>query len=636
MNSKTLNPKPQTRLLFQSTILIVTFTILLSASQAWVLANIEVTSPKAISTAPVSLDTSTTRYSELQQSSLESFNRNPFLNIVPNTDGTEIIFSTEGPQRLNGEVFAHTVGPHEANPTGSMGSWTMPYSTTTQSHIKILPFLSNQSAHIGRVNITSTAGLDTDEVVYQRIFVPNQPPEPLDSVDTFFQVDLINPGTIGNIAAVVATNVAQPGPIPHGHALIGNSYSVRVGGSIISTTLPMALQMSYAETLPSQVSPHTLDIFFWHPSQARWIPQNASFSLDKDLLLTNIKFFGTYAILSKPEWVSDLTFVDNPANEIIETAENIVRRGPTDATFLRLSERPGVGHAVTIPITPVFGLENWDTLYFSSTEPLSTALSIDLLDINQELLIADVQSGQSITSIITDDYPSLRVRVNMTSTADSTSPQLHGWKVTWQPPRPVTIQAGSGSVELGNVITVPIQLVDSPPVGLGAATIELLYEPTYLEVTGCNVVGDGSGSTFCNIEPTVPEGERNQVRFNLIASTPLTQATTLAEVTFHVVGWTADGATLELSPVLVTEHSGQLLPIQVQNGIISMTTQPTGDVNCDERVDGDDVSLIRLYDVGLAEDATSCPPGDGQIFFPECDITVDSLCDLRDALELSE
>ncbi|MEM7280637.1 MAG: hypothetical protein AAF438_03235, partial [Pseudomonadota bacterium] len=27
----------------------------------------------------------------------------------------------------------------------------------------------------------------------------------------------------------------------------------------------------------------------------------------------------------------------------------------------------------------------------------------------------------------------------------------------------------------------------------------------------------------------------------------------------------------------------------------------TGDVNCDERVDGDDVSLIRLYDVGFRE-----------------------------------
>lgn len=206
-------------------------------------------------------------------------------------------------------------------------------------------------------------------------------------------------------------------------------------------------------------------------------------------------------------------------------------------------------------------------------------------------------------------------------------------------------------VELRGTITVPIILVHAASPGLSAATIDVGYDPTQIQIAGCEVVAPSLRDGDCNrntavsstnsqlrrrtIHSDIVNVTNGQIRFNLITSVPITQSeTTLAELTVRPLTSQTTTVTLNIDVKVATEESGEPLSVEVEAGAIPRTSFPRGDVNCDGKADHTDVKTILAYDVGRAPSSANCPPPRATIFLPQCDLNGDTNCDSSDALRI--
>lgn len=204
-------------------------------------------------------------------------------------------------------------------------------------------------------------------------------------------------------------------------------------------------------------------------------------------------------------------------------------------------------------------------------------------------------------------------------------------------------------MELRGTITIPIVLVHSASPGLSAATIDVSYDPTQIQITGCKVVVPGLRDGDCNRVTAVNETSsqmrrrsihsedisvtNGQVRFSLVTNVPITQSeTTLAELTVRPIARQTTTVTLGVDVRVATEASGEPLPVEIKAEAVPLTSMPRGDVNCDGKADRTDVKEILAYDVRRVPASTNCPPPRATIYLAQCDRNSDTLCDSRDAL----
>lgn len=554
-----------------------------------------------------------------------------FLHIVPNSDGNEITISMEETGKLDGVVYAN-VG---IGPTGSKRGWTMPYSDTKKSHIQTIPFALGAAPIAGSVNITSTQGLASPDVQFNGVAVPARSLNAIWSEDQ--QVEL-TPATTTTIPVdtyvVVVTNIGQPGPLPADHQLIGHSYSMRAAGDLIRT--PQGMNLVWLLNTPAfaGVDPHTLDIFFWAGEPDGWVPLQAELALEVNRLYTQTDLFGTYAVLAKPAWQAQLATLDSV---LATPQQNLAITQINGRSALGLVDQPGSDQAISQRIAPRLGLQRWGTVTFSATlGPPATQLTVDVLDQNQELLLANVSSGQSLAALDPQAHPALHLRANFTATVANATPGLYSWQVTWQPPQPVLLSAGNGHVELGKIITVPLTLASPPGVTVRGITLDAYYDPARLQVVGCqlHLVQGAPGS--CNAQYDIDQINPDRVRLSLLTSTTVTTPVTLAELSLRAVGAVVSPTELVLTNIMAVDPAGALLPTLAQTGQITITAAATGDVNCDSTVDRTDVDLMFAYIVQLQLGGPLCPPSTGSIFLPQCDVNRDNVCDLRDVLVIAQ
>lgn len=548
----------------------------------------------------------------------------PFLNIVPSADGSEVVISTPDNEHLPGLVFANVIGP-----TGDKKSWTMPYSKTVQSHIVSVPAFSPTKTEKGSVNITSTAGLNSANIQFNRAYVKAELGASTESVDSRIKLELINPNTLNtNTYMVVTTNRTQPGPLlPTNLAMLGFSYSIRAAGQLSQTSQPMILTFLYGEVLQG-ADPRTLNIYHWEPSETRWRPLDASLSLRNQALSAETKRFGTFALMSEPAWATTFSNLES-----LGSVKNLLRAGPPTARVLALAQMPGVGSGLSIPITPTFGVESWGALYYTATmNAPTTTLTVDVLGVDDnEPLLSNVASGQSLAGIDAGLHPALRLRVHMSSTLAGASPALSAWRVTWQPPRPAVLSIGNADIELGSVVTVPVDLLEAPSGGLRGAAVEVQYDPAVLQPVQCNITAPSRVTPVCNLRYAADGSLPHSVRFNLIAAPVITTSTQLAMIRFSTVGWAERNTQLELGSMLLTHPNGEPVAVVALPGRLTFTSKPEGDVDCNEQVDENDARQILEYDAGVRQQAMTCPPPADALFLPQCDVTGDGACDLRDA-----
>jgi hypothetical protein len=98
-----------------------------------------------------------------------------------------------------------------------------------------------------------------------------------------------------------------------------------------------------------------------------------------------------------------------------------------------LASTPGNGFIVSKLITPTTTFVNWNNLIFShAADPPTTTLTVDVLNSVGQVVLADVTSGDDLSVLDPTQYPSLKLRANMASTAAGQTPTLASWQLAWQ------------------------------------------------------------------------------------------------------------------------------------------------------------------------------------------------------------
>jgi hypothetical protein len=354
----------------------------------------------------------------------------PFLDIVPSQDGTELFISAGGVGELGGTVFANIgIGPGH-----DKGGYTMTYSGTIQSYITTAPGFTPEVDTYGPLSITTTLGLNTGEVEFNRAYVPASTTETINSIDGSLQLALVSTDTFPSEAyVVVVPSYAPPGPPPLGHRLVGCAYSVRASGARLVADRPMDLRLFYNETTLAGADRHTLAIFVWDVFNKHWDNLGGRLSYDqidstRNYLSVVTPHFGTYALMATPTWRDE--FWDY---EGLSAWSDVTLRSTGGDFELALNSDKTSGWAISDPITPTTPFEAWHSLAFTASIPSpTTTLRVDLLAPDNTPVLTGVTSGADLSSLDAASYPTLKLRANLASTAAGETPALDEWRLTWQ------------------------------------------------------------------------------------------------------------------------------------------------------------------------------------------------------------
>jgi hypothetical protein len=312
----------------------------------------------------------------------------------------------------------------------------MSYSETVQSYVATAVGLSPNEYEEGSISITTTLGLDSGWVGFERPYVPIPMPEPevISLAGGHFYLSLISPDTVPfdvYIAAVPSYGDALPGPLPLGCRLIGSAYTVRASGALTNTERPMLLRIYYGENPLFDGDPHTLAILAWDASNKRWDNLGATLSSATECLSVATRRFTTYALVATPAWRDAF---DDSSGMDLSQLDNVTRGGMPGNWQWILSNTPGSGKAVSRLITPTIGFANWGSLTFTySADPPTTTLAVDVLSLDGSEVLTDVASDTNLASVVDPaQHPSLRLRANMSSTVAGETPALEEWQLAWQ------------------------------------------------------------------------------------------------------------------------------------------------------------------------------------------------------------
>lgn len=192
---------------------------------------------------------------------------------------------------------------------------------------------------------------------------------------------------------------------------------------------------------------------------------------------------------------------------------------------------------------------------------------------------------------------------------------------------PATVRVGSGMVASGGSIDVSLEALDMPVGGLGAATVDVVYDSSVVTVTGCEDDPDGVfSSSLCNIN-FAP----NTIRLTALSTSGLSADSVLADITFSgTPGSAGDSSALDVSVETFTEPSGTPIPTIEEDGLLEIGNG--GDVTCDGTSNAVDALFILQYVVGTRDAADSCPLPPGTLDESGCDVSGDSTCNTVDAL----
>jgi uncharacterized repeat protein (TIGR01451 family) len=194
------------------------------------------------------------------------------------------------------------------------------------------------------------------------------------------------------------------------------------------------------------------------------------------------------------------------------------------------------------------------------------------------------------------------------------------------------VRTGSARVAPGASVTIPVQAIGVPLPGLGAATIEIRYDPAILDATACSV-NTTSFSGVCNPNYDNDGVNPDSVRFTVASVSGASGDSLLANVTFLAKGAAGSSSALDVVIVTFTDPSGNPIPAKDEDGQVTLGVP--GDVSCDSQRNVVDAMFILQYDVGLRSASNQCPlpaAPPPTLFLPGCDVSGDGQCNVIDAL----
>ena len=347
----------------------------------------------------------------------------PFVDVVPSQDGTALFISVDG---------LESCGTICVNTDEEPGIWPDhgQRCCTTLPCVITLVGLTPRTDVTVSFGITSTLGLEmqADSV---RAYVPASTARTMRSLDGNVQLTLVSTDTIPFDTYVAATtNHRPPGPAPLGHRFAGSTYSVRAAGALLVTGEPMSLRLYYDEIDLAGADPHSLATFAWDAYHEQWDDLGGRLFHDRQYLAVATSRFTTYGLMTTPSWRDE--FADGSGLNLAE-ATNVTLGESPDHEALVLENTPGRGRAVSYPIAPTAAMAHWRNLAFTGTvDPPTTTLTVDVLSLDGVELLADAVSGVDLEGLDPAQYPTLRLRANLSSTVAGETPALDRWQLTWQ------------------------------------------------------------------------------------------------------------------------------------------------------------------------------------------------------------
>lgn len=353
----------------------------------------------------------------------------PFLNIVPSQDGAGVLVSAGGVGELAGDLFAN-VG---IGPTGRKGGWTMTYSETVAAYVTNVAGFSPTFSEEGSISITTTTGLQTGEVNFLRAYVQADLERPfdIDSPDGNLRLTIANTDTFASeVYIAVAPSYGPPGPLPAGYRPVTSYYSVRASGAIAQVERPMLLRLFYNSATLAGADRRTLTILAWDAFAGQWEDLGGRLLAEQQVKVVATHRFTTYVLAATTTWRD--AFDDFDGIDFTRSA-NITNGGTPQNRTMILRATPGEGVLVSQPITPPAGFTHWGVLAYNvSDDSPATALTVDLLAVDGELLLRDVESGAALGDLLDpEQHPSVRLRANLLSTQSGASPALENWQISW-------------------------------------------------------------------------------------------------------------------------------------------------------------------------------------------------------------
>ena len=221
---------------------------------------------------------------------------------------------------------------------------------------------------------------------------------------------------------------------------------------------------------------------------------------------------------------------------------------------------------------------------------------------------------------------------HFTGTGDPASSGLtmpastHTAAAHYAPDGSAMVQVGSGTVAPGGTIRVPVKILGIPGDGLGAATIEIHFDPAVVEVLDCAPdPKDAYDSALCN-------SREGSVSLTAISAKGVPGDSLLAEITFGAVGWDGDRTALDAVVTTFAGPGGEPVAVGVHDGEV-LVSAVTGDVNCDSSVNAVDALFILQREIGLRPNRSdTCPPPVDGLYLAGCDVSGDGSCNAIDAM----
>jgi len=134
-----------------------------------------------------------------------------------------------------------------------------------------------------------------------------------------------------------------------------------------------------------------------------------------------------------------------------------------------------------------------------------------------------------------------------------------------------SLSIGSGIVAKGDSKTLSASAYLPEGVKLGAATVDILYNPSVVDATACNVDPGGFfDSKVCNVNFDNNGSNPDIVRFTLLAINGASGNITLANITFVGAGSPGDSTPVEIMAITLADPNGNTLPTTFSNGSLSM------------------------------------------------------------------
>jgi hypothetical protein len=354
---------------------------------------------------------------------------------VPGSDGTSLFASTGQIGQLASPVyatadrgsavdrdrFAMTYDHDEQAYSCAFDGFFDPGPSLVEGSIRITTTLSTAQS------LGPTSNLDTGPVDYRRFSVPTMGALPVVSGDSLLKLTLSDHSLPVDAYAIVMSTNSPPGSAPDGHSFIGQTYSVRPSGAIITSAQPMLLNLAYTTLALGDKDPHTLSAFAWDPVTKQWDDLGGDLdSLIGHQLTSVTERFTVYSLMATIRW-RDI-FADYTGLSEWDHVSTVPLIGGLDLDGTALT-----GTAVSRAITPTISSMEWGHIYYTRTVPFGTSLVIDLLASDGSLLLDNVASGTRLDTLDPIAHPSLKLRASFETDNLANSPRLDEWTITWQP-----------------------------------------------------------------------------------------------------------------------------------------------------------------------------------------------------------